>query len=108
MVQVPSVLAAVTLAVGAWLNYRWTGWRDLDPYLRSVRGQAFLAGGLLGLLLAAFHFVVEGGLETKVRSLVGEREEELVGVSPFLPWLRAGLAALLAVFILMMIGARGG
>lgn len=106
--RVASVLALVTLAAGAWLNYLMTGWRQLDLYLRSARGQAILAGGLLGLLLAVFHFVVEGKLEPKVRALIGESEGELAGVSRFLKWVpRAGLAVLLAVFILMMIGAKG-
>ena len=104
-----SVLAGLTLAAGAALNYQLTGgWRQLDEYFASARHGAILVGGLLGLVLAVFHFVVEGRLEGRVRSLESADEAQLGRISRFLrlvPWV--GLAVLLAIFVLMMIGARG-
>ena len=107
--RLASVLALVTLAAGAWLNYLMTGWQNLDAFISSRRGLAILAGGLLGLGLALFHFFMEGRLEPKVRGVAEEANEaELERISAFLRWVpRTGLAVLIAIFVLMMLGARG-
>jgi uncharacterized membrane protein len=104
-----TVLAILTLAAGAWLNYLITGWQHLGVFLTSVRGVAILVGGLLGLLLALFHFIVEGRMESEVQALDGPEDVgALRQVSRFLTFVpRLGLAILLVIFILMMIGARG-
>lgn len=107
--RLASVLAIVTLAAGAWLNFLLTGWRDLAVYLSTPRGLAILAGGLLGLLLGLFHFVVEGRLEPRLRRLGETGDDTRAGkVLRFLRIApRAGLIVLVATFLLMMIGSRG-
>lgn len=104
-----SVLAVVTLAAGAWLNYLLTGWRDLDGFFFSGRGRMILAGGALGLALTLFHFFVEGRLEPNVRSLHGHVDKDRIErISRFLNIIpRFGLIVMLTIFILMMAGARG-
>jgi putative copper export protein len=107
--QVATVLAIVTLAAGAWLNYLITGWRDLSAYFSSNRGVAILIGGFLGLLLALFHFVVEGRLEPRLRSLSESTDDaqgsRLMRFLTIVP--RIGLAVIIMIFLFMMIGSRG-
>lgn len=107
--RLASALAVLTLGAGAWLNYLMTGWRDLDTFFLSSRGLPIAAGGALGLLLAAFHFIVEGRLEARVQSLNERLDEDRLGAySVFLKRVPAvGLVVMLAIFLLMMIGARG-
>lgn len=107
--RLASVLAGVALAAGATLNYMQTGWQDMGAYLASTRGVAIIAGGTVAALLASFHFFVEARFEGRVAQLLesadeGERAriERLLNIVP-----KVGLIILLAVFILMMIGARG-
>lgn len=107
--RLASILALITLAAGAWLNYLMTGWKDLGVYLGSLRGRAILVGGALGLGLALFHFIVESRLEPTVESLATSADKaNLSRVSTFLRRVpRLGLALMVAIFVLMMIGARG-
>ena len=107
--RIASVLAVITLAAGAWLNYLLTGWQNLDAFFISRRGLAILIGGALGLALTLFHFFMEGRLEPKVRALAErEDDDDLQRISAFLRWVpRAGLVVLIAIFLLMMVGARG-
>ena len=107
--QLATVLSVLTLAAGAWLNYLITGWRDLGAYFSSVRGTALLLGGLLGLLLALFHFAVEGRLEPRLRSFTGSTDNAALNkMLRFLTLVpRIGLAVIVAIFLLMMIGSRG-
>ena len=107
--RVATVLAVGTLGAGVWLNYLTTGWRDLPAYLASGRGAAIVVGGLLGLLLTLFHFVVEGRLEPRLLAL--SESEPDSGEGKMLRFLtlvpRIGLVILATIFVLMMIGARG-
>jgi uncharacterized membrane protein len=107
--QVATVLALLTLAAGAWLNYLMTGWRDLPAYIASSRGAPILAGGILGLLLALFHFVVEGRLEPRLRQLPeSDSDPQAARLLRFLTVVpRIGLAVIVLIFLLMMIGSRG-
>ena len=107
--QLATVLALVTLAAGAWLNYLITGWRDLPSYFSSSRGLAILVGGLLGLLLALFHFIVEGRLEPRLRHLAqsGEDPQATRALRFLTLGPRIGLIILITTFLLMMIGSRG-
>jgi uncharacterized membrane protein len=107
--RLASALAVITLLAGAALNFLLTRWQNLGSYAATLRGGAIILGGSLGLLLAVFHFVVEARLESRVQSLLGAGDETAVNrVTRFLTLVpRVGLAVLLAVFILMMIGARG-
>jgi len=107
--RLATVLAVTTLIAGAWLNYLITRWQHLDFYIASQRGAAIVLGGILGLLLAVFHFVVESRLEPKVQSLIDARDDgTLDRLSRFLALVpRIGLVVLVAVFLLMMIGSRG-
>lgn len=104
-----SVFATTTLLAGLALNYRLTGWHNLPAYFSSARGLPILIGGLLGLLLAAFHFLVEGRIEPGVARLLDTRnaaqEQKLVTFLTIVP--RVGLGILVLVFFLMMLGARG-
>jgi uncharacterized membrane protein len=108
--RLASVLAGMTLAAGLALNYMLTGgWQDLGAYLATRSGKAILAGGLLGALLASFHFFVEARIEGRVVQLLDAKDEverarieRLLNIVP-----RAGLVVIILVFILMMIGARG-
>jgi uncharacterized membrane protein len=107
--RLASVLAAMTLAAGAWLNYLITGWRNLDAYFGSMGGRAILAGAFLGLALGLFHFIVESRLEPKASSLLASADEKtLEQISRFLTLVpRVGLGILLVILVLMMVGARG-
>lgn len=106
--RLASVLAGTTLAAGLTLNYLLTGWRNLGPYFASTRGAAILIGGLLGALLAGFHFFVEARIEGRVVQLVEGMQAEQDRIERFLQVIpRVGLLILLVVFILMMVGARG-
>ncbi|MBX3049197.1 MAG: hypothetical protein KIT46_02715 [Anaerolineales bacterium] len=104
-----SVSASTTLLAGVALNYSLTGWQNLSAYFSSARGLPILVGGALGLLLATFHFVVEGRIEPRVSLLLDTKdaaqEQRLVTFLTIVP--RVGLAILVVVFLLMMIGARG-
>ncbi|MCW5887514.1 MAG: hypothetical protein KIT07_05270 [Anaerolineales bacterium] len=107
--QLASVLAFITLAAGATLNYQLTGWHNLGAYFSSPRGVFIALGGGLGLLLALFHFFVEHRIEPGVKGMAAEvtpREaERIVKVLRILP--RVGLSVMLVIFVSMMIGARG-
>jgi uncharacterized membrane protein len=107
--RLATALAIATLIAGVWLNYLMTGWRQLDLFLTSPRGLPIALGGLLGLLLAGFHFGVEARLEAKVEAISDSADEAMLErVSRFLTIVpRVGLIVLVAVFLLMMIGARG-
>lgn len=107
--KLASVLAFITLAAGAALNYLLTGWQNLGGYFSSPRGMFIAIGGTLGLLLALFHFFVEHRIEPGVRGMakrVSAREaQRIVTVLTLVP--RVGLTVLLVIFVSMMIGARG-
>jgi uncharacterized membrane protein len=108
--RLASVLAVVTLAAGLWLNYLTTGWRELGAYLSSTRGAAIALGGFLGLLLSLFHFVVESRVEPRLLAL-GQSgpdgdEGRLLRFLTVVP--RIGLGIILTIFVLMMVGSRGG
>jgi uncharacterized membrane protein len=107
--RLATVLAVTTLVAGASLNFLVTRWRDLDLYIGTQRGAAIVLGGLLGLLLASFHFIAEGRLEPKVQALMDAGDDGTLGrLSRFLTLVpRIGLVIILAIFLLMMIGARG-
>ena len=107
--RLASVLALVVLTSGFVMSYLATGWRDLDLIIRTRWGIGILIGGFLGLLLATFHYVVEGRLKPIALTLdEAPDDEELERVMRFLiiaP--RAGLLIIVTAFILMMIAARG-
>ena len=107
--RVASVTVALVLLSGLGLNYSLTGWQDIWGYIQSPRGIYVTIGGLLGLLLGLFHFVVEGKIEKRVLTLVDKVEgDELKKVMRYLRLIpRAGLVILVVVFMSMMIAARG-
>ena len=107
--RLASVLAATTLLAGLALGIMMTGWRELDVFLSSRRGLALLAGGALGLLLALFHFLAERRLRPQVlaarETLDREAIEAVTRMLRVVP--RLGLGVMVAIFLLMMIAARG-
>lgn len=107
--RLASVLAFITLAAGAALNYLLTGWQNLSAYFSSPRGMFIAIGGGLGLLLALFHFFVEHRIEPGVRSMSAkvspQEAKRIVTVLTIVP--RVGLGVMLAIFVSMMIRARG-
>jgi hypothetical protein len=106
--RLASVLALLTLAAGATLNYTITGWRNLAVYISSPRGFYIFLGGVLGLLPALFHFLVESRLESRVQQMATLDGEDSQRIQRFLQVVpRVGLGVILAVFILMMIGRCG-
>lgn len=104
-----SVLASITLAAGAALNYLLTGWQNLSGYFSSPRGMFIAIGGALGLLLALFHFFVEHRIEPGVRAMAkkvnAQESTRIVKRLTIIP--RVGLCVMLLIFVSMMIGARG-
>jgi len=109
MFRLASVLAGLSLVAGAVINYQLTGWVNLGPYISSFRGGAIALGGLLGLALALFHFFFEIRIESRVAGLATTLDdEELARLQRYLTLIpRVGLLVLLAIFMLMMVGARG-
>jgi hypothetical protein len=107
--RLASALAGMTLLAGVVLSYMMTGWRQLDVILTNGRGIALVVGGLLGLLLGLFHFLAESRLEPRIQSASESRnEEEIEAISRLLRIIpRLGLGVMLAIFVSMMIAARG-
>lgn len=107
--RLASVFAGVALVAGLLLNYMLTGWQNLGAYFSSTRGAAILVGGVLGALLAGFHFLVEGRIEGRVIQLAqmgnGQDQARIEKMLRVIP--RVGLVVMLAIFVLMMVGARG-
>jgi uncharacterized membrane protein len=105
--RLASVLAFLTLAAGAGLNYQLTGWQNLGAYFASPRGVFIAIGGGLGLALGIFHFTAERRLESGVSRLASGRGEadRILKVLAIVP--RVGLGVLLVIFLSMMLAARG-
>lgn len=107
--RLASVLASITLIAGAALNYLLTGWQNLGAYFSSPRGIFIAIGGGLGLALGLFHFFVEHRIEPGVKVMAqkvsAEEAGRIVKVLTIVP--RVGLCVMLAIFVSMMIGARG-
>ena len=107
--RVASMSVALVLLSGLGLNYALTGWRDIGAYIQSTPGLLVTVGGVLGLLLGLFHFVIEARIEKRVLKLVDQVEgpelEKLMRYLRIIP--RVGLGILVLVFLSMMIAARG-
>ena len=107
--RVASVSVALVLLSGVGLNYALTGWRDIGAYIQSTPGTFVTIGGVRGLLLGLFHFVIEARIEKRVLRLVDQVEgPELDNLMRYLRLIpRIGLGILVIVFLSMMIAARG-
>lgn len=104
--RLASWLAGISLAAGLYLNYLLTGWVNMGAYFSSLRGGAILVGAILGGLLAGFHYFIEPRLEGKLLQLDGPGSTEtLLRILTIVP--RGGLVVMVAIFVAMMIGARG-
>lgn len=72
-------------------------------------GRAFVAGATLGLVLTAFHFILEPRLETAICTSAeepkGELAEQVMRTLKIVP--RVGLGVITLALVLMMVGARG-
>ncbi|MPZ19917.1 MAG: hypothetical protein GEV06_18675 [Luteitalea sp.] len=106
--RLASVLSTLTILTGLILALRFSG-EHLDLFTTTAWGRAILAGGTMGLLLTAFHFVMESRLE---RSIASHRKNPGASVADdvlhrlrVIP--RVGLVVLLVIFGLMMYAARG-
>lgn len=107
--RLASHLALTTLVAGAVLvTLRTQG--QLTLLLTTPWGWAILAGGIPGLLLALFHFFLEGRLEHPVSTAEtepdGQEAERVYRRLRVVP--RVGLAVIVIVIIAMMIAAHGG
>jgi hypothetical protein len=103
-----SVFALTSILAGLWFNYLLTGWVDPAAYFFSPRGLPIFVGGLLGLLLATFHFFIEGRLEARVVKMAGASDSDQDRILRYLTIIpRGGLAVMTLIFVLMMVGARG-
>ena len=107
--RMASFLSLTAVAAGLTLSYLMTGWKDLNVLIVSLWGSAILIGGLLGLGLMLFHFVIERRLDSLVDSLGdGASEAQVERISRYLHIIpRAGVVILIFIFILMMVAARG-
>ena len=107
--RLASVLSLTTILAGGVLSYLLTGWQDLTIFFASPRWLPITVGGILGLLLTMFHFFAESRLESRVIALAKSPDpvetETITRYLRIIP--RAGLAILIAIFLLMMLGARG-
>jgi hypothetical protein len=104
-----SFLSLTAVTAGLTMSYLITGWRDLDVLIVSRWGSTILIGGLLGLGLMLFHFIIERRLDSLVDSL-GDRasEAQVERISRYLHIIpRAGVVILIFIFLLMMVAARG-
>ena len=106
--RLASVLALTALLSGLAMSYLITEWQGLDDALTTRWGVAILVGGILGLLLATFHFVVESRLRPLASSLdQAPSPEEVDQVMRFLRIVpRIGMVVIFAAFLLMMVAAR--
>lgn len=106
--RLASLLAFSTLASGLLMSYLLTGWRNLGELIKTPWGATILAGGVIGFLLATFHFVVESRLKPAVEQLnEASSEADLNRVTRFLQIVpRAGLVVITVAFLLMMMAAR--
>jgi putative copper export protein len=104
-----STLAVITLIAGVVLNYLVTaGWSNLFEFTKSPRGFTTILGGLLGLVLAGFHFTIENLIRDRVIALPDASPGDEVDVTRYLRIIpRVGLGVLILIFVLMMLGARG-
>lgn len=106
--KLASILALTAVFSGAVLVTLSAGWEKvlLQPFNRW--GAAILVGGILGLLLTAFHLVVESKLQPLVRSLSKEGDaEDLNRLLRFLDLVpRAGLGVILVITFLMVAAAH--
>ena len=107
--RMASIAVALVLLSGLYMNYLLTGWQNMLGYIQSFRGMMVTIGGVLGLLLGVFHFVVEARIEGRVIRLAEEIDAgELESILRYLRIIpRVGLVILIVVFLSMMIAARG-
>jgi uncharacterized membrane protein len=107
--RMASFLSLTAVAAGLTMSYLMTGWRELDVLIVSRWGSAILIGGLFGLGLMLFHFVIERRLDSLVDSLgEGASEAQVEHISRYLHIIpRAGVVILILIFLLMMVAARG-
>jgi uncharacterized membrane protein len=80
---------------------------QIELFLTTRWGRSILVGGTIGLLLALFHFFVEGRLE-KPLAVANANPSEMESVYRVLRVVpRAGLGVILTAFVLMMYAVRG-
>jgi uncharacterized membrane protein len=110
--RLASVLSLTVLLAGAALNLSMSGWQ-LDVAIKRLAtprwGWSILVGGLLGLGLTLFHFVVERRLHPLVEAARenpgGEAFVLILSRLQIIP--RIGLGILLLILLLMMYAVRG-
>lgn len=105
--KLASILALTAVFSGAVLVTLSASWDKvlLRPFNRW--GAAILAGGILGLLLTAFHIVVESKLQPLVRRLSNEGDsKDLKRILRFFNLVpRTGLGVILVITLLMIAAA---
>lgn len=84
-------------------------WGSPDILWTSTQGLLFSFGATLGLLLSAFHFLLEPRLDGMICSAAEENDIDLSDRVMFLLRLipRVGLGVMVIIVLTMMIGARG-
>jgi uncharacterized membrane protein len=110
--RLASVLSLTAVLAGAALNLSLSNWRvdvAASRLMASTWGWSILIGGLLGLGLALFHFVIEHRLEPHV--MVSDTDLDDTAFTPVLRRLkiipRVGLGILLLIVFLMMFAGHG-
>lgn len=110
--RLASALSLTTVLAGVALNLSMNDWHVDAAIVRltsSRWGWSILIGGSLGLGLTLFHFFAEHRLEPHVLATQEDPDgEAFVMVLRSLRIIpRVGLIVLLAIFLLMMVAARG-
>lgn len=107
--RLASHLSLTTILAGAVL-FLFRSQGQLSLLISTRWGWAVLIGGTPGLLLALFHFFLEGRLEGPVTSAEADpNREELAAAYRHLRIVpRIGLGVIVFVFVAMMVAAHGG
>ena len=103
-----SVLSLTAVVTGAYLLWhRFEG--QWDALFTTGQGHAFLFGGTVAILLTTFHFAIEPQLDGMICTAADNDDLEVtarvVRLLQIIP--RVGMVVILAIFLAMMIGARG-
>lgn len=103
--RLASVLSSTAIISGALMSYLITGWKNIAALLGTHWGIGIFGGGVLGLSLTLFHFLIESRLEPMIANADEDTMDQVITVLKLVP--RAGLVVIASIVLLMMYGSRG-